>query len=129
MHKRLYSFLQKNNVLYQYQFGFRKNYSTSLALIEVVDSIIKHLDDSDIVVGIYLDLQKAFDTVNHEIYIAKMKNYGIRGVIGLLAICVTEDNILLLVITVNEIKCGCGVPQGSVLGPLLFLIFIMQYQK
>jgi len=92
MHKRLYYFLQKNNVLYQYQFGFRKNYSTSLALIEVVDSIIKHLDDSDIVVGIYLDLQKAFDTVNHEIYIAKMKNYGIRGVIGLLAICVTEDN-------------------------------------
>ena len=88
MHKRLYSFLQKNSVLYQYQFGFRKNYSTSIALIEVVDSIIKYLDDSDTVVGIYLDLQKAFDTVNHEILLAKMKNYGIRGVIynGLLAI-------------------------------------------
>jgi len=50
MHKRLYSFLQKNSVLYQYQFGFRKNYSTSIALIEVVDSIIKYLDDSDTVV-------------------------------------------------------------------------------
>ena len=73
MHKRLYSFLQKNSVLYQYQFGFRKNYSTSLALIEVIDSIIKYLDDSDTVVGIYLDLQKAFDTVNHEILLAKMK--------------------------------------------------------
>jgi len=66
--------LQKNSVLYQYQFGFRKNYSTSLALIEVVDSIIKYLDDSDTVVGIYLDLQKAFDTVNHEILLAKTKN-------------------------------------------------------
>ena len=73
--------MQKNSVLYQYQFGFRKNYSTSLALIEVIDSIIKYLDDSDTVVGIYLDLQKAFDTVNHEILLAKMKNYRIRGVI------------------------------------------------
>jgi len=72
--------LQRNSVLYQYQFGFRKNYSTSLALIEVVDSIIKYLDDSDTVVGIYLDLQKTFDTVNHEILLTKMKHYGIRGV-------------------------------------------------
>ena len=57
-----------------------KFYSTSLALIEVVDSIIKYLDDNNTVVGIYLDLQKAFDTVNHEILLAKMKHYGIRGI-------------------------------------------------
>ena len=103
LHKRLYSFAEKNTILYQYQFGYRKNYSTSLALIDVVDSIIKHLDVSDITVGIYLDLQKASDTVNHEILLAKMKNYGNRGVIiGLLGICITEENILLLVITVSS---------------------------
>ena len=72
----MYSFAEKNTILYQYQFGYRKNYSTSLALIDVVDSIIKHLDVSDITVGIYLE---ASDTVNHEILLAKMKNYGIRG--------------------------------------------------
>jgi len=119
--------LQKNSVLYQYQFGFRKNYSTSIALIEVVDSIIKYLDDSDTVVGIYLDLQKAFDTVNHEILLAKMKNYGIRGVIYNWFASYLRNRKQFTAIgnnssAVNEIKCG--VPQISVLGPLLFLIYV-----
>jgi len=124
MHKILYSFLQKNS---QYQFGFRKNYSTSLALIEVVDSIIKYLDDSDTVVGIYLDLQKAFGTVNHEILLAKMKNYGIRGEIYNWFASYLRNRKQFTAIgnngsEVNEIKCG--VPQISVLGPLLFLIYV-----
>ena len=103
MHKRLYSFLQKNKVLYQYQFGFRKIFSTSLALIEVVDTIIEHLDDSDIIVGIYLDLQKAFDTLNHEILLAKMKSYGIGGVMynWFASYLSNKTIILLLVITMR----------------------------
>jgi len=132
MHKRLYSFLQKNSVLYQYQFGFRKNYSTSLALIDVVDSIIKYLDDSDTVVGIYLDLQKASDTVNHEILLAKMKNYGIRGVTYKWFASYLRNRKQFTAIgnnssEVNDIKCG--VPQGSVLGPLLFLIYVNDIHK
>ncbi len=67
-------------MFYDFLFGFRPNHSTSLALIEVVDNIYYHLDNKDYVVGIYLDLQKAFDTVNHEILLWKLFNYGLRGV-------------------------------------------------
>ena len=76
----MYSFLTKNNVLYKYQFGFRRNHSTALALIEVLDNIYRKLDENETVLGIYLDLQKAFDTVNHEILLYKLHYYGIRGI-------------------------------------------------
>ena len=64
--------MTKNNILYRYQFGFRKNFSTTLALIEVIDNLIQNMESDNISVGIYLDLQKAFDTVNHKILLAKM---------------------------------------------------------
>ncbi len=81
MYTRLYKHLMKHDILYKYQFGFRKKHSTMLALIEVVDYIYEHLDNHDIVIGIYLDLQKAFDTVNHEILLCKLQYYGIRGIV------------------------------------------------
>jgi len=79
MFNRLISYLERNSILYNYQFGFRKNHSTSLALIDVVDNIYQNLDASLTVAGIYLDLTKAFDTVNHDILLYKLQNYGIRG--------------------------------------------------
>jgi len=81
MAARLNNFLEKNNILYKYQFGFRKNYSTVLAVIDVVEDILEHLDQQDIGIGIYLDLKKAFDTVDHDILLYKLYNYGIRGVV------------------------------------------------
>ena len=78
MHKRLYEYLQKANILNDYQFGFRKHHSTSL-LIDVVDSIYSHLDLDEIVMGIYVDLCKAFETANHDILLYKLYNYGVHG--------------------------------------------------
>jgi len=72
VHTRLYSFLSSNNILYEYQFGFHKFHSTGLALIDVVDNIFEHLDNCDSGVGICIDLQKAFDTVNHRIFLKKV---------------------------------------------------------
>ncbi|CAL4106751.1 unnamed protein product, partial [Meganyctiphanes norvegica] len=79
LYKRLYKFLIKHKVLYKYQFGFRQGHSTSHALIEILDSIKSAIDEDKYVCGIFLDLSKAFDTVNHDILLKKMFHYGIRG--------------------------------------------------
>ena len=78
MKVRLQAFLDNNNIQYEHQYGFRKTYSTNLALIEAVDEIHSNLNSGLYVIGIYLDLQKAFDTVDHEILLHKLKYCGIR---------------------------------------------------
>ena len=79
MHKRLYDFLQAHNILFQNQFGFRKNNSTTFALIEITEKIKETIDNKKYGCGIFIDLRKAFDTVNHEILLRKLEHYGIRG--------------------------------------------------
>jgi len=81
MYTRLCEFLQKYKILYEFQFGFRKHHSTVLALLEVIDKIYQHIDKHEFVIGIYLDLQKVCDTVNHNILLYKVQNCGIREVI------------------------------------------------
>ena len=78
MCSRLCEYLQKYKILYEFQFGFRKHHSTVLALLEVIDKIYQYIDKHQFVIGIYLDLQKAFDTVNHDILLYKLQNYEIR---------------------------------------------------
>ena len=73
LYKRLYKFLNKHKVLYKYQFGFRQGHSTSHALIEIMDSVKSSIDNDEYVCGIFLDLSKAFDTVNHEILLKKIR--------------------------------------------------------
>ena len=79
LHRNLMKFLERHNILFMYQFGYRKLHSITIALTEITDKIKKLLDEGNYVIGIYLDLTKAFDTVNHEILLDKLWRYGIRG--------------------------------------------------
>ena len=123
MYKRLYTFLNDNNIIYNLQFGFRQQYSTSHALINITENIRKALDDGNI----GLDLQKAFNTVDHQILLAKLNHYGIRGVSNdWFKSYLSNRNHYVFVIFFDSgfTTINCGVPQGSVLGTLLFLLYI-----
>jgi hypothetical protein len=116
--KRLYSHLEVNNILYPYQFRFRKNHNTVLALVEMIDNICERLDHNEVTIGIYLDSQKAFDTVNHNILLQKLYNYGIRGTVYEWFKDYLHDRHQFTVVNgaISRItKISCGVPQGSVL--------------
>lgn len=127
MYSRLLNFFNKSDILYDFQFGFRKNYSTSLALLEVINTINSEIHNKCHVMGIFLDLKKAFDTVNHTILLNKLENYGLRGsalnwiksfLTGRKVFCKLDEHVS------SEYPLDCGVPQGAVLSPLLFLLFV-----
>ena len=117
MHKRLYSFLEEKDILYHKQFGFRKGNSTINALLQITEKIKESIDKGKYGCGIFIDLRKAFDTVNHKILLMKMEHYGIRD-----SALRWFESYLNKSSQLRELSCG--VPRGSVLGPLLFLIYI-----
>ena len=79
MYNHVVELMDKNNIIYKYQFGFRQKHSTQQAIISLVNKITSCIDSCDLMIGVFLDLKKAFDTVNHTILIRKMYAYGIRG--------------------------------------------------
>ena len=127
MYNRLYSFLTKHNIISEKQYGFRKKYATYMALIDLVDKISSNFDEKKYTVGVFLDLSKAFDTIDHTILINKLQCYGVRGSACNWFVSYLQNRKQYVVYNKTESECkdiSCGVPQGSILGPLLFILYI-----
>ena len=124
LYKYLLDFLDANTTMYKFQFGFRENHSTQQAIICLVDKTSESWDTGDIVIGVFFDLKNAFDTVSHDILLKKMYVYGIRGnAFKLLKSYLTGRTQYVIYDGVRSatLPIKCGVPQGSILGPLLFI--------
>ena len=132
IYKRLYSFLLSNDILTNSQYGFRSNHSTCHALIDLQDKIVSAINNNKFGIGTFIDLSKAFDIVNHDILLYKLQHYGVHGLplawfknyLGNRYQFTVFNNV-----SSSHSLIKHGVPQGSILGPLLFLIYVNDIEK
>ena len=121
MYDRINTFITKNNILYKYQFGFREAHGTNMALIVLMDKILFFIDPGD------LDFSKAFDTFDHKILLEKLYKYGIRGLSYEWIkdyLHNRQQYVTLRTVHSSHQYRTCEVAQGSILGPLLFILYI-----
>ena len=130
-YNKLYTYLAENNILFNKQFGFTAGCFTEHSLLELIDQISDSFNDKSYFLGICIDLSKAFDTVNHKILLKKLQHYGIKGKNSSWFGSYLTDRKQYINFEINDnnektdlLNIICGVPQGSILGLLLFIIYI-----
>lgn len=124
---RLQKFFAKYNVISDAQFGFQKCKSTELALLNIKNEILTNFEKKLYTLGLFVDFRKAFDTVHHSVLLEKLNNYGVRGVANRLIQNYLTDRYQYVAInqeTSPRARVNKGVPQGSILGPLLFIVYV-----
>ena len=119
MLKRLTGFLEKSKIIYEHQFGFQKNKSTTYAVLDIYTEIVNSLDKGDLACSIFLDFAKAFDTLDHKILISKLENYGLRGILlqWFESYLSNREQVVKIGNVLSKKRfISCGIPQGSILG-------------
>ena len=127
MYKRIIDFIEKNGHLYTSQYGFRKGHSIQHVILDIVNTLQTNMSQGLFSCGIFIDIKKAFHTVDHDILLSKLHHYGFCGIINEGFAPYLNNRMQTTQIgqhVSNKAIVTCGIPQGSVSGPLPFLLYV-----